>query len=54
MSYFTSLHCSLGFFLVMKRPLGVLAFLKHGKACSSLLKSMPVVPFVPQHAYCYL
>lgn len=34
MSYFTALHCSLGFFLVVRRALGVLAFLKNGKAFS--------------------
>lgn len=34
MSYFNSLHCTLGFFGVVKRALGMLTFLKCGRAFS--------------------
>lgn len=34
MSYFDSVHCTLGFFVVVKKALGMLTFLKCGKAFS--------------------
>lgn len=50
MSYFNSLHCTLGFFGVVKRALGMLTFLKCGRAFSVSGSSA----FVPELACWYL